>query len=243
MTTQLLTEAGIETWILERLGAPLVVVELTQGQLAHAVESAKRWFAAKKGVAIERDLALVPNQQHYTLPEDVDQVMDLALPESALDLSLTLAPGYFLPDQSIPYHALAAPQSGGLYSSYTQSLQYIETAKRVLGIELDWSYDSTTRKLSIFPTPKGGGTARYTFKSRFFTVEQLRERDHDLVKRYALTVAKEILGRVRGKREVLGATGPVTLDGKDLLDESKAEREELDEEISQSGFPIGFFTG
>lgn len=239
---RLLTESELGLWILERLGAPLVVVELTAGSLQHCVESAKRWFSSKKGVMRERDLELLGAQQSYLLPEDVDQVTEVAFPESALDLSLTLAPGYFLPDQSIPYHALAAPQSGGLYSSYTQSLQYIETAKRVLGIESDWQYNPETRTLTVFPTPKTTGTARYYYKSSQFTIEQLRERDHDLVKRYALAVAKEILGRIRGKRETLGATGPVTLDGKDLLDESKEEMEKLNEEIGQAGLPMGFLS-
>ena len=239
---RLLTESELGLWILERLGAPLVVVELTEGSLRHCVESAKRWFSSKKGVQRELDLDLLGAQQHYVLPEDVDQVAEVAFPESALDLSLTLAPGFFLPDQSIPYHALAAPQSGGLYSAYTQSLQYIETAKRVLGIETDWAYNPETRTLTVFPTPQTGGRARVYYKSSAFTIEQLRERDHDLLKRYALAVAKEVLGRIRGKRETLGATGPVTLDGKDLLDESKEEIEKLNEEIGQSGFPMGFLS-
>lgn len=239
---RLLTEAELQTWILERLGAPLVVVELAKEHLQHAVEGAKRWFAGKKGVTRERDLPLVPNQQVYVLPDDVDQVTEFAFPESALDLSLTISPGFFLPDQQIPYHALAAPQSGGLYSSYTQSLMYIETAKRTLGIELDWEYNPVTKALALFPTPKGGGTGHYSYKSSDFTIEQLRERDHDLVKRYALSVAKEILGRVRGKREVLGATGPITLDGDKLLEEAEKEREKLDEEIGSSGMPMSFLS-
>lgn len=240
---QLLDEPGLTLWILRRLGAPQLVVELTQEQLLDAVESAKRWMAAKKGVMREGRVNILANIQAYTLPEDVGQVTSVAFTESALDLSLTIAPGFFLPDQQIPYHALAAPQSGGLYSSYTQSLQYIETAKRILGIELDWQYDPSKRELYVFPCPKTQGLAVYQYKSRSFTLAQLGELDHDLVKRYALAVSKEILGRVRSKREMLGATGAVTLDGEKLLEESREDIERLNEEIQASGIPMGFLTG
>lgn len=240
---RLLDEAGLCQWILRRLGAPQLLVELTQAQLDDCVEAAKRWFAAKKGIVRQGTLQILAGQSEYELPEEVTAVTHLARTESALDLSLTLAPGFFLPDQQIPYHALAAPQSAGLYSSFTQSMQYIATAKRILGIDPDFQFDDATHTLRIFPSPTTTGPATYTYNARSFVLTQLRERDHELVKRYALAVAKEIVGRVRSKREAMGAQGPVTLDGKDLLEESKDDLEKLAEEIMATSDPLSFLTG
>lgn len=239
----LLTAAELQQWILVQLGAPVIIVELAEVHLRECVEQAVRWFAAKKGFVRELDVDILANVQEYTLPDDVDQILSVAFTESALDLSLTIAPGFFLPDQQIPYHALAAPQSAGLYSSFTQSLQYIETAKRVLGIELDWEYDPGRRMFRVFPSPKASGKAVLRYKSRGFTVEQLGERDHEMVKRYALAKAKGILGLIRGKREAIGATGAIRLDGAELLSAAEKEIERLDEEILKSGMPMGILTG
>lgn len=240
---RLLDEPALCLWILRRLGAPQILVELTQEQLDDCVEAAKRWFAAKKGIVRRAVLQIQAGQSEYVLPEEVAAVTHVAPTESALDLSLTVAPGFFLPDQQIPYHALAAPQSAGLYSSFTQSLQYIATAKRILGIDFDFAFDDVTHVLRVFPNPKTSGPATYTYNARNFALTALRERDHDLVKRYALATAKEIVGRVRSKRQALGAQGAVTLDGESLVKESQEDIEKLGEEILLQSDPLSFLTG
>lgn len=239
----LLTESELQTWILESLGAPVVVVELTASQLALCIENAKRWFAAKKGHLRQAQVQIIAGQQDYVLPdEDIDLVTEVVFTEPGLDVASLTGQGFLMPDQTLPYRSFASPRSGGTYSHITQALQYIETSKRVLGVEQDWTYDPGTKRLSVYPYPKTGGAAIYTYKARRFTLEQLREIDHDLVKRYALAKAKEILGRIRSKREAIGATGAIQLDGQALLEESQKEVELLGEEIAKSGLPTPFLT-
>lgn len=238
----LLTEEQLITWILQRLGAPIIEVELDRGMLENAIESAKRWFAGKKGIVREGEVMILANTQEYVLPDDVDAVIEVAFTDTAMNLSLMTGAQWVLPDQSTPFNSWGGGQTGGLYSTLTQSLSYLETARRVLGVEADWEYDNNSHKLRVFPSPKQGGKAIYTYKGRDFTLEQLRERDHDLVKRYALATAKEMLGYIRRKREMLGANGPVTLDGKEMVEEAKAELEKLDEELGKSGMPMPFLT-
>ena len=99
--------------------------------------------------------------------------------------------------------------------------------------------------LYIFPIPKSSATILLNYKSSQITIEQLSERDHDLLKRYALACAKEDVGRVRSKY-VSGfptAQGHEQLDGDRLLEEAAAAKEALDEEIALSGFPMGFMVG
>lgn len=238
----LLNFQEIQLWILRRLGAPLVKVELCQEHLDDIIEDAKRWFAAKKGFQKFATLPITANQVEYLLPEDVDTVLDIALSQNRADISTVYFPFNIFEGQ-IPYSVFSTPQSMGLYSSYSQTLQYVEQSKRILSAELDWRQDG--QKLFIFPgQQKPTGDAIILYKSHCFTVDQLNERDHDLLKRYALALAKKVLGRVRSKYDSYPtAQGSITTDGMNLIDESDADIERLEEEIAQSGYPMGFITG
>ena len=240
----LLDRDGLQDWILRRLGAPQLLVELDQGQLDICFDEAMRWFAAKKGVVRTGTLQLQAGVSMYKLPEEVGHVTGMAVVEPTPNLNLAFSPGYFLPEQQIPYNALGFPTSGGILSAYLQSSQYIDTGRRVLGLDPDFEYDPSSRMLRVSPIPRAASAAQYTYKSRAFTLDQLAEIDHDLVKRRALAIAKEILGRIRSKRDAHpGAQGSVRLDGEVLLKEAAEEKEALDAEVISSGGPLPFLTG
>jgi len=237
----LMNEELLAQWILRRLGAPLLRVELTELHLKDAIEDSKRWFSAKKGVKRQMTMQLAPGKVEYLLPDDVDTVLDVAFPVAPMDISMVFSP-FVLIDDKVPYDVFAAPGSMGVYSSFTQTLQYVETAKRILGAEPDWRQEG--RRLFIFPVPKNDVGLWIDFKSNIITIDQLNERDHVLVKRYALAKAKLDLAEIRGKYDsVPGAQGNAILNTATLRDEGNKEIEALDEEIALSGFPMGFIVG
>jgi hypothetical protein len=223
------------------LGAPLLKVELTQCHFEDNISDAKHWFSAKKGVKKQMIMRTVPGQVEYKLPDDVDTVLDVAFSVPPMDISTVFYP-FAQQGESIPYNAFMAPGSGGLYSSYTQTLMYVETAKRILGAEPDWRQEG--RLLYLFPVPKNDNGIWMDYKANIITIEQLNERDHDLVKRYALAKAKCDLAEIRGKYDSYpGAQGSTTLNSAILRESGMAEIEKLDEEIILSGYPLGFTTG
>lgn len=237
----LMPNEELKAWILRRLGSPLLKVELTNEHLEDAVEEARRWFAAKKGVKKSTNLNFYSGQPDYDLPDEVDTVLDVVFPESAADLTLIFSP-YLMIDEKVPYDVFAAPNSAGLYSTFTQTLQFVEMAKRILGADAMWLQEG--RKLWLFPTPRSAGRIGLDYTSRVFATESLSERDHDMLKRYALALAKTDLGHIRRKYSNFpGAQGPVELDGQSLLDEAKDEIEKLNEEIALSGYPMPFIVG
>ena len=237
----LMNEEQLVKWLLRRLGAPLVKVELTECHFKDVIADARHWFSAKKGVKRQTVLPLNAGQVEYKLPDEVDTVLDCAFPVPPMDISMIFSP-FVLIDDKVPYDVFAAPSSVGIYSSYTQTLQYVETAKRILGAEADWRQEG--RKLYVFPVPKSDGGLWMDYKSNTFTIEQLNERDHDLLKRYALCRAKLDLAEIRGKYDSFpGAQGNTTLNVAMLTESANSEIERLEEEISQSGFPMGFFVG
>lgn len=228
-------------WILRRLGAGLFKVELTCDHILDAIDSACRWFAAKKGVFKLGEVQIQPGQVQYQLADEVDIVLDVAFTAPESDISLIFSP-YLLLDEKVPYDVFAAPQSIGLYSSYVQTLQYIETAKRVLGAELDW--EQRGRLLFVSPTPRQAGKMIVEFKSSLFNLHELGERDHYLIRQYALAFAMRDLGFIRGKYSSFpGAEGDMTLNADRLLDTANEMFEKLNEEIILTGFPTKFAHG
>ena len=86
--------------------------------------------------------------------------------------------------------------------------------------------------------------AIYEYKTSVFNIDQLPERDHYMLKRYALANAMVTLGLIRGKYGGFpGAQGDQSLNGDRLVDLGNERIEKLDEEIMLSGYPMGFTTG
>jgi hypothetical protein len=238
-----MTEPELKSWILRRLGSPVTKVCLDALQLDDAVEEAIRWFAAKKGVDKDVTIDLFAGQVEYRMPDDCDMVLDVAFQVSPLDISLIFAPYNVAQDSKVPYSAFTAGSSGGLYSSLLQSLQYVEMAKRMINAERNWLYFQHKNILLLLPDPKGGGKVFIEYKSCDSTLEQLPERDHQLVRRYALAWAKQDLGMIYSKYSTWPtAQGNVSLNGDTLMAQARAEMDKLEEEIYESAKPMAFFT-
>lgn len=81
-------------------------------------------------------------------------------------------------------------------------------------------------------------------KTNFTQLTDLKERDHDLVKRYALAKAMQDLAFIRGNyTDYPGAQGTTSFNWDRMLSWSETEIEKLEEEIMLSGFPMGFQSG
>lgn len=244
MATGLMNAEALYKWILRRLGAPLTKVELTGCHLEDNIEDARRWLSAKKGIRKQAVITINSGQVEYNLDDldpEIDTVLDIAFPTNPLDLSLIFAP-FTMIDDKVPYDVFAAPGSAGVYSTFTQTIQYTEMAKRVLSVEQDWRQEG--RLLYLFPVPHYQSAAIIWFKSSKVVIEQLSERDHELLKRYALALAMRDLGFVRSKYDSYPtAQGTVTLNGDRLLDAANEALEKLNEEIADSGMPMPFIVG
>lgn len=240
----LMNETELRQWVLRRLGAPIHKVELCEAHVTDAVEQARRWFSAKKGQKRQIFVPINAAQVEYdldTIDRQIDTVLDVAFSQSKLDLSLIFSP-FTLLEEKIPYDVFASGGSGGLYSSYVQSLQYIEMAKRILSAELEWRQDG--RILFIAPIPEAARSLIMDVKLHCVKIEDLNERDHELIKRYALAKAREDLFWIIGKYgEFPGAQGNTSLNYAILQDQVQRELEKLEEEIFKSAGPMPFLTG
>jgi hypothetical protein len=243
----------LSTWILRRLGAPLLKVELTEEHLRDCIAMGLRWYAAKKGFIKTYKQQLTPGTTEYPLPDDVNIVTDVVFPLTTYDLTPITSPwGWAWPSENLgmPLNGVyngfgrSGGQTLGVVSTFYQAMQYSETARRVLNGELEWRQED--RLLYIMPRSEANyyPQAIVYYAANSFNILDLNQRDFDLVRRYALAKAKRDLGRIRSKySELPGAQGSVGLDGERLLSEADQEEQVLEEEIGQSAMPIGFLTG
>jgi hypothetical protein len=249
MPNGLMDEQAVKQWILRKLGAPLLRVELTEDDLTDAIEDARRWFSAKKGFKSTYPLTLVSSTVEYTLPDQIDTVLDVTFTNSALDVQRFVDPLSLL-DGLVPANVLGAGiggmggwgAGGGMLSAYAQTVQYLREARKVLNADNEWIQKDRT--LLILPQTTRGGVAMLDYKAAKFTIEQLNERDHDMVKRKALAIAREKLGTIFSKYDQFpSAQGAAVINGPAQLDKAEREHAGLEEEIAQSGFPMGFLVG
>lgn len=237
----LFDEEELQQYILLYLGAPQVKVELVPEDLQEAINQAKRWFSSKKGLIAERPLTITAGVSEYQLPTDVDTVVDVYFMGRQYDFSRVIDP-LGLIDGAIPYNLFPHPQAAGLISTYVQSLQYLKTARRIVGGEPEWAQSGRT--LQILPIPRESGTIMVRGKLNNFTLDQLPERDHDYIKQYAVAWAMMKLARVYIKyAQYPGAQGAVNLPGASMMAEATAKMAELSDALEQSGYPMGILTG
>lgn len=249
---QLLNSEELIKWILRYLGAPFVKVELTEEHIVDAIEESRRWFTSKKGFFrigfLPVDTASVP----LLLPVEVEQVISVAFAGSNIGSLTGVLSGGFGPGYGVDIlggigfgHGFGGNGSvPGPLSGWVQTLMYLEQMSHVFSTDLEWRQEN--RYLHLFPsTTFAAGTIGVEYKTNTFTIEQLPDRDHELVKRYALMACKKRLGRIRSKYPggFPTAQGSVDLDGGTLLEEAASEEEKLNTDVYELGFPMGFFVG
>ena len=246
-------EDQLKLWILRRLGAPLLKIELTEEHLQDALMTSLHWYAAKKGFIRQYNQQITGGVTQYPLEPHVDKVIEVVFPLSTYDLTPLTSPwGWAWPQENLGMpltgaihgFAGAGASTSGIVSSFAQVQQYADMARRIFNGDLEWRQED--RVLYIMPSGLQNyyPSAIVYYTSTMFTLLDLNERDHDLVKRFALAQAKLDLGRIRSKySDFPTAQGSVGLDGATLLGEGQQEIDALNEELADSAMPIGFMMG
>jgi len=232
------TVVGLTAYVRRSLGEGVVALELSADQVTDAIQAAVLWFMAYQGQIKYGQLDLTAATE-YDVEDDVDQVMELILPDGAnpLDTSSWADVPWELPNVQ-----------GSLRYSYGMtdivlSYQYLEQFRRVVGSDTDWEYDPITRKLTIAPSP-GSGKALYAYSSKEVDLAKLRNTDFMLVRERALAEAQYRLGMIRTKySEVPSADGSFTMNGDTLISEAQGKFQALDEQIKNLVQHLPFIMG
>jgi hypothetical protein len=230
----------IKDYCMLMLGAPVVKLELDMQNLDLAVDQAMKIFEDYAGREHFQYYVFnsVPGQSVYTMPPEVGMIRNVFYREvgnyafQASDLGGSIPIEYFYPGGS--YNSI----QGGLidpiqpiwgrmgewvlYKQYEQ--MYSRTSSSLGGWEFLGGYNS----IKLYPVP---------YRVQKVMVHYLQKNKDwgevtQAIQEGALTYAKEQLGRIRSKyQSVPGAGGSVAMDGQQLLQEAREDRQKWFEDL------------
>jgi hypothetical protein len=224
-----LSGASLKEYVLNMLGYPSVTVELTSSNFTTAINETlsvyNRWCARELPGAV----SLVSGQYAYPLPGVSSRgVTDVTFVRKD-QLALTAFPFF---GREFPIW----PQIQ--FDEFVLAQSHWETVRRMASVDPDWEWQVQNSTLYItLGGPSGSqDPSLYDVHYRYrqdVSLTQVPLSHHSWFRRYCLAVCKEILGRARGKWSgtVPSPGGNLTLDAASLLEEARAERASLDEEI------------
>ena len=231
------------------LGYSMVEVELEPADIQMAVKLSLERYRQRSSNAVEEAYAflqLMPNQTEYYLPQEIVDVRQIF----RRGLGGTTG-GTYIDPFSLAYTNLYLLQAGA-GGGYTAGLltfelfyQYQEQAGRMFGRDINYNWNTVSKKLTIMRMILGEETV-------LLWVTKVKPDDMILqdpfarpwVRSYALALCRQMLGEARSKfGQIVGPQGGTTMKGTDLIATAKEEIEKLDQEILQyvdNGTPNSF---
>ena len=224
-------EEEVRDYILAMLGHPIVRVELTPYQIKLCIDQAvakldyhaPNW--AKQFVTFRTSSGF----GMYEIPSYILNNLTYVVYKKTI-LSIQSLAGTLEQDFFIRYF-----QENFIFSDFSVGDFYLlqshlEMIRKVLGNEGSWDIINN-QYLQLYPTPVIGGE-EVILEYKALDSNTLHPAYRNLIQRYALAIAKGLLGRSRGKFKTLpGPGGGTQLDGELLRLESTQELEALHNEI------------
>jgi len=211
------------------LGGGMVDVELDPIHYETGLTKALTRFRMRSDHSVEESyvsLILVEDTNEYTLPNEVVEVNQI-FRRSVGSRSGGGDGGTLYEPFNLAYtntYLLAGSGMGGL-ATYELFAQQQELVGRMFGSFIEFTWNSTTKKLTILQRPRGGEEVLlecYNYRP-----------DSELLKDYTLAACKYMLGEAREKfATIAGPQGGTSLNGASLKAEAQSEMEKLEAEVA-----------
>ena len=224
----------IKDFVQARLGAPIVRVELSDFQILTAIDEAisKLDYHAPDWCTQLASFSTSANINMYELPSFMINNFRYAAYKKTL-LSIPLAGQSLEMDFFIKYF-----QDNFLFQDFSVGdfllmKMHLKQIRKILG--RDGSMQIVNNKyLMVYPTPQDGDAQDVVIEYKALNSETLHHYFLSWIQRYALAIAKGILGGIRGKYSDLPSPqGGARLNGQQLIQESEREMQLLEEQLLQ----------
>jgi len=230
----------IREYILHMLGAPALKLELDEQNIDFCIDQSLKIVEdyAPREFFNYYTFTTIPGKSVYEMPPDVGYVRNVFYKEmghyafQASDLDGAIPIEYFYPGG-----AYASIQGGlidpvqpiwGRMGEWVLYKQYEMMYSRVSSSLGGWEWVDGYRNIKLYPAPYRVQTVMVHYLQKMKDWQEVTE----AMQEGALTYAKEILGRIRGKYQAPpGPGGGMQLDGQQLLQEAKEERDKWKEEL------------
>jgi hypothetical protein len=242
---------SIVDYIRLRLGDQIVDVEADREHYDLAIQQALIKYRQRSSNSVEESYAfldLAKEQQEYILPREVMSVRQIfrrgigSITGTTASQFEPFASGY------LNTYMLVAGRVGGL-ANYEMFSQYQELAMRMFGGHINYTFNPTTKKLTIVrKLPDSGEQVLlwiYNYKP-----DQILLNDHmsfPWIQEYAYAMVKFSIGEAREKfSTVPGPQGGATLNGSALKAEAQALLDKLEAELLNyidGGTPLTWVIG
>jgi len=244
----------IREYILYMLGAPSLRLELDEQAIDFCVNQALRVMEeyAPSDYFSYYTYMTTPGKSVYELPPDVGYVRSVEYKNmgtfsfTSSDLGGSIPIEYFYPgggDYAGMNGGLVNPIQPiwGQAGQWTLYKQYESMYSKLSSNIGGWEYVGGHRHIKLFPIPCGATRVAVKYIQRCKDWEDVTH----IMSEGALSYAKEILGRIRGRiKNPPGPNGGIQLDGDQLIMEAKEERQKWMEDMNNRwGDPLPIMMG
>lgn len=228
------SKSGLKTYIKERLGYPVVNVEVTDEQIEHIInETIEKFIEFAEGGTQTRvkTLAVTAGTQEYAMTYDTYAIINM-FDQSDLTLSSTI-----FDDPSLTPSLGDSLFYNQLYNqtdllTIELSRNKLESINFMIRVKILYDYNTTTRSLYLVESPKKDFVAGIIYYQRpDYSDTGSLIYDHHWIKRYATALTKRQWGSNLTKYS--GSTLPagLQLNAESILTEAGTDIEKLDEEL------------
>lgn len=230
------TSPEICQYIKTRLGFPIRTIELDKQNFGWAITRALRQLATYKPVFRYQQFQIQSGVQRYDLsPVSATHPDGLDLPFGKgvvrlWDQPITSPQSVF---NEFEYYRLRQPPYVDMAELLIDNMYYKELGL-LTGTQFDWEWVPDATSIMITPVPTRTRLGSYEYNAELTKIEEASGADQGWIADYALAIAKEMLGRVRGKYQgVQGNELAVDTDWSELLQEGLEAQEKMLETLQE----------
>ncbi len=230
--TEKFDEEEYYDWVLRQLGHPDVEVELSKDNVKDAMKEALAFYSKYKPQRVTEAFivaqGVTPYKLKYPGVRGVYHIEMMGVTDglSSPNIESQLMSG------SYTYYGVAAPKMDLRYYEYLR--QWVKVASRELSSEQDYHLSDDGTTIWIY-SPGRETKVTATLTLDHVSPATIPSHDQIWLRKYVLAQCKLVLGEKRSKfNSILGANKEITLNGKELKEEGKAEIEKLEEKIEKA---------
>jgi hypothetical protein len=235
------TKDQLKAYILRQLGQGINRIEVTDAQLNDAIENAISYFEQEVDGGLEEKILVIPIsaglQEYYLAPEvmGIMEVISSRGMSSSSDI-LSSMTQYKMDSAS----ALTIGSGTGGLKYYVSNMQYMAMLDQFLGEGVTFSFNSTTKKLTIHETVTSDSVMVMT------TLWSIRDEpemwNNQFIKEYSTALAMHQWGRNMSKFNGAAIVGNFELNGSGMIQMADAEISRLREELTDKyTSPLGIW--
>ncbi len=227
-------------YVQRKLGGETVTVELSESVVKDCVDDALAFYSKYKPLRVtESWVAPAGFSQHTWQTKGVRGVFNVDLTNIAINPSNANIEAIAL-SGTFQFYGVGSSTLGNIDVRYYEYVkQWIKTVQRELGSEPDWKLSDDGKVMFIFSP--GLDTRVYcTVNVDVTSPMDIRRQDEGWFREYVVALAKIVLGQARSKFATIpGADNTLQLNGAALIQEGRADKEDLEKKLIDSHVFLG----